>query len=295
VDRFDDVGRRYDTVSFLTDYGLEDEFVGVVKSVLRDMAPHVTVVDLTHGIRPFDIRGGSLALARAIPYVAEGIVLAVVDPGVGTSRRAVAIEVAGGAGVVVGPDNGLLAPAVAIVGGADRAVELTNPAHHLVAPGATFAGRDVFAPVAAHLANGVDLAELGPVVDTDLLVPGMIPLPRGEADGVHADVLWVDRFGNCQLNVGPDDLTPGIDVWAVTIGDERRAARLATSFGELGPGSVGLVLDSHGLYALAFDQRSAAHELHLATGDTVRLSIIDGGDDAGAAPVASPVTLRRDR
>jgi S-adenosyl-L-methionine hydrolase (adenosine-forming) len=288
------VGRRYETVSFLSDYGLDDEFVGVVKSVVRDMAPHVTVVDLTHGIRPFDIRGGSLALARAIPYVAEGIVLAVVDPGVGTSRRAVAIEVAEGAGVLVGPDNGLLAPAVAIVGGADRAVELSNPDHHLTAPGATFAGRDVFAPVAAHLANGVDLAELGPAVDIDVLLPGMIPLPRSEADGVHAEVLWVDRFGNCQLNVGPDDLTPGIDVWAVTISDERRAARLATSFGELGPGSVGLVLDSHGMYALALDQRSAAGELHLATGDAVRLSIIDEVD-GGAPPVASPVTLRRDR
>jgi S-adenosylmethionine hydrolase len=287
------VGRRYESVSFLTDYGLDDEFVGVVKSVLRDMAPHVTVIDLTHGIRPFDIRGGSLALARAIPYVAEGIVLAVVDPGVGTSRRAVAIEVADGAGVLVGPDNGLLAPAVAIIGGADRAVELTNPEYHLAAPGATFAGRDVFAPVAAHLAGGVDLTELGPPIDPNLLMPGMLPLPRNERDGVHAEVLWVDRFGNCQLNVGPDDLTSGVDVWAVTIGDERRAARLATSFGELGPGSVGLVLDSQGMYALALDQRSAAHELHLATGDAVRLSIID--DDAGAAPAVSPVTLRRDR
>jgi S-adenosyl-L-methionine hydrolase (adenosine-forming) len=289
------VGRRYDTVSFLTDYGLDDEFVGVVKSVLRDMAPHVTVVDLTHGIRPFDIRGGSLALARAIPYVPDGIVLAVVDPGVGTSRRAIAIEVAGGAGVLIGPDNGLLAPAVAIIGGADRAVELTNPEHHLTAPGATFAGRDVFAPVAAHLAGGVDLAELGPAVDPDLLMPGMIPLPRSETDGVHAEVLWVDRFGNCQLNVGPDELTPGVIVWAVTIGDERRAARVATSFGELGPGSVGLVLDSHGMFALALDQRSAADELHLATGDAVRLSIIDDGDDGRASPVASPVALRRDR
>ncbi len=288
------MGRRHDTVSFLSDYGLDDEFVGVVKSVLRDLAPHVTVVDLTHGIRPYDVRGGSLAMARAIPYVAEGVVLAVVDPGVGTSRRAVAIEVAGGAGVFVGPDNGLLAPAVAIVGGADRAVELTNPEHHLTAPGATFAGRDVFAPVAAHLANGVDLAELGPTVDPGLLVPGMISVPRDEADGIHAEVLWVDRFGNCQLNVGPEDLTAGHDVWAVSIGDERRAARLATSFGELGSGSVGLVLDSHGLYALAFDQRSAARELHLAAGDAVRLSIIDAPDER-AAPAASPVTLRRDR
>jgi S-adenosylmethionine hydrolase len=287
------VARAYDTVSFLTDYGLDDELVGVVKAVLRDMAPHAVVLDLTHGIRPFDVRGGSLALARAIPYVPDGVVLAVVDPGVGTTRRALAIEVAGGAGVLLGPDNGLLAPAVAIAGGAERAVELTNPEHHLAAPGATFAGRDVFAPAAAHLCNGGELTDLGPLVDAGLLMPGMVALPRVEADGVHAEVLWVDRFGNCQLNVGPEDLA-GVDVWAVSIGDERRAAKLATSFGELGPGSVGLVLDSHGMYALAFDQRSAAHELRLATGDAVVLAEFD---DAGGGPtgVSSPVTLRRDR
>ncbi len=289
------MARRYDTVSFLTDYGLDDEFVGVVKAVLRDLAPHAVVIDLTHGIRPFDVRGGSLALARAIPYVPDGVVLAVVDPGVGTSRRALAIEVAGGAGILLGPDNGVLAPAVAIAGGADRAVELTNPEHHLAAPGATFAGRDVFAPAAAHLCNGGELSDLGPFVDAGLLMPGMVALPRVEPDGIHAEVLWVDRFGNCQLNVGPEDLTAGVDVWAVSIGDERRAATLATSFGELRAGSVGLVLDSQGMYALAFDQRSAAHELHLATGDAVVLGEFD--DAPGAAPpgVSSPVTLRRDR
>jgi S-adenosylmethionine hydrolase len=284
------MARRYDTVSLLTDYGLDDEFAGVVRSVVRDLAPHVTVVDLTHGIRPFDIRGGSLALARAIPYVAEGIVVAVVDPGVGTARRAVAVEVAGGAGVLVGPDNGLLAPAVAVVGGAERAVELTNTDYHLDAPGTTFAGRDVFAPIAAHLCNGVDLAELGPSIDADLLMPGMIPLPREEGDGIHAEVLWVDRFGNCQLNIGPDDLDPDIDVWSVLIDDERRVAHVASAFGALGPGSVGLVLDSQGMFALALDQRSAAAELHLAAGDAVIVAAIDEG--GGEAPV-TPVELRR--
>ncbi len=287
------MGRRHDTVSLLTDYGLDDEFVGVVKSVLRDMAPHVTVVDLTHGIRPFDVRGGSLALARAIPYVASGVVLAIVDPGVGTARRAIAVEVAGGEGVLVGPDNGLLAPAVAVVGGADRAVELTNPEHHLPAPGATFAGRDIFAPAVAALCNGVDLAELGPLVDAAVLMPGMVPIPRDEPDGLHAEVLWIDRFGNCQLNVGPDDLTAGVEVWTVAIGDERRSARIASAFAELGPGSVGLVLDSQGLYALALDQRSAAGELRLATGDVVLLSPADA--DRTPPPAASPVTLRRSR
>src|SRR5262245_33691631 len=127
------MARRYDTISFLTDYGIVDEFVGVVKAVIRDIAPHVSVIDLTHGIAPFDVRGGSLTLARTISYVPTGVVLAVVDPAVGTDRRAVAIEVADGGGVLFGPDNGLLAPAVAMAGGAGRAVNLTNTDFHLVA------------------------------------------------------------------------------------------------------------------------------------------------------------------
>jgi S-adenosylmethionine hydrolase len=274
-------GRRYDTVTFLTDYGLDDEFVGVVKAVLRELAPHVTVVDLTHGIRPFDVRGGALALARAIPYVPEGVVLAVVDPGVGTARRAIAIEVADGAGVLVGPDNGLLAPAAAVAGGAQRAVELTNPEYQLEAPGATFAGRDIFAPAAAHLCNGVELEALGPTVDAATLVPGMIPLPRDDEDGIHAEVLWVDRFGNCQLNVGPDELGEGTeapDVWTMQIGDERRVAHRAGAYAELATGTVGLVLDSHGMYTVALDQHSAAAELRLAAGDAVVLTPIDEPD-----------------
>jgi S-adenosylmethionine hydrolase len=281
------MGRRFDTVSFLTDYGLEDEFVGVVKSVIRDLSPHVTVVDLTHGVRPFDVRGGALALARAVPYVAEGVVLAVVDPGVGTARRAVAVEVAGGAGVLVGPDNGLLAPAVAVVGGADRAVELTNADYHLEAPGTTFAGRDVFAPVAAHLCNGVDLDQLGPAVDPGLLLPGTVPLPRDEPDGLHTEVLWVDRFGNCQLNVTLDDLPADTTVVAVTIGGERRVGHVATTFAELTRGQLGLVVDSQGMCALAFDQHSASADLGLAAGDAVVLSPVDdGGGRAATTTVA---------
>ena len=287
------MARRYDTVSFLTDYGWDDEFVGVVKSVIRDLAPHVTVIDLSHGIRPYDVRGGSLALARAIPYVTEGIVLAVVDPGVGTSRRALAIEVAGGAGVLVGPDNGLLAPAVAIIGGAERAVELTNTQYQLEAPGATFAGRDVFAPAAAHLCNGVDLGELGTPVDPGVLLPGMVPLPRDEPDGIHAEVLWVDRFGNCQLNVGADDLQPDIEVWTVTTGIDRHVARISAAFAHLGVGAVGLILDSHGMYALALDRHSAAAELGLAAGDAV--VIAPSSDDQHPAAISTPVELRRDR
>jgi S-adenosylmethionine hydrolase len=288
------MGRRYETVTLLTDYGLDDEFVGVLKSVIRDLAPHAITIDLTHGIRPYDVRAGALALARAIPYVAEGVVLAVVDPGVGTKRRAVAIEVADGAGVLVGPDNGLLAPAVAVAGGATRAAALDNPEYHLPAPGATFAGRDIFAPAAAHLCLGVDLDALGTAVDPALLTPGMIALPRHESDGLHCEVLWVDRFGNCQLNVGPDEVATvanGADVVTVAIDDERRAARIASTFAELRAGSVGLVLDSQGMYALALDQRSAAEELHIGQGDAVLLTAAEG--DARA--VTSRVELRRSR
>jgi S-adenosylmethionine hydrolase len=292
------VGRRYDTVSLLTDYGLDDEFVGVVKSVIRDLAPHAAIVDLTHGVRPFDVRAGSLALARAIPYVAEGVIVGVVDPGVGTSRKAIAVEVGAGAGVLVGPDNGLLAPAVALAGGATRAVELNNTAYQLEAPGATFAGRDVFAPAAAHLCNGLDLAELGSPLDSALLVPGVIALPRTEADGIHAEVLWVDRFGNCQLNVGPDEVAtltsgsgrPDGDVVTVVCGEQRRSARLAAAFGELPTGTVGLVLDSQGMYALALDRRSAASELALGPGDAVLLA---ASDDAPASPIDARIELTR--
>ena len=298
------MSRRYDTVSLLTDYGSDDEFAGVLASVLRDMAPHATVIDLTHGIRPFDVRGGSLALARAIPYVADGVVVAVVDPGVGTARKAIAVEVAGGAGVLVGPDNGLLAPAVAVAGGAERAVELTDESFHLATPGATFAGRDIFAPVAAHLCNGVDLAELGPAVDSTLLMPGMVPLPQEEADGIHAEVLWVDHFGNCQLNLSPDELPGDDDVLAVVIDGERRIAHRSGAYGDLGRGQLGLVTDSHGMAALAYDQRSAAAELRLAAGDAVVVAAVDetsgtphvaAPDAPIAAPVDSPVARRPSR
>src|SRR5690606_1353268 len=166
------VAPRFDTISFLSDYGTSDEFVGVVKSVIRAIEPGATVIDITHDVPPHDVKAGSLALVRAVQYLCPGVVLAVVDPGVGTDRRAVAIEVGDGQSYLVGPDNGLLAAAVGMVGGATAAVELTNPEYQLPAPGPTFAGRDVFAPAAAHLCNGVPLDALGRRLDPAELVPG---------------------------------------------------------------------------------------------------------------------------
>src|SRR4051812_36792476 len=167
---------RFDTVSYPTHYGHVDEFAGVVHSVIRAIAPDVRVIDLTHDIAPHDIRAGGLALARSAQYLAPGVVLAVVDPGVGTSRRAIAVEVGGGQSYLVGPDNGLLAPAVALCGGADRAVVLDDPEYHLPTLGPTFAGRDVFAPVAANLCNGVPFEAVGTLVDPITLLPGVQPI-----------------------------------------------------------------------------------------------------------------------
>lgn len=266
------MGRRHDTVSFLSDYGLVDEFVGVVHSVVRSLAPRATVVDVTHGVPRHDVRAGSLALVRSVQYLAPGVVLAVVDPGVGTDRRAVAVEVADGAAAFLGPDNGLLAPAVAMTGGATRAVELTNAEYQLPAPGPTFAGRDVFAPAAAHLCNGVDLGELGPEVDPVTLRPGILPLSREEGGRLVGEVLWVDGFGNVQLNVGPDEIEALGDRVTLRWGAEQvRTARRAPTYGALKTGEVGLVVDSYGLVSVALDRRSAAEELRLRPGDAVTL------------------------
>ena len=271
------MGRRHNTVSFLSDYGAVDEFAGVVRSVIRSMAPHVTVIDVCHEVPPHDVRAGSLTLVRAVQYLAPGVVLAVVDPGVGTGRRGVAVEVGeDGEAVFVGPDNGLLAGAVSMVGGASRAVELANDAYHLPAPGPTFAGRDVFGPAAAHLCNGVDLAEFGPPVDPLTLRPGLIPLSRREGEKLETEVLWVDRFGNIQLNVGPEDVESFGDRVTVRWSGNVRSAARVKAYEDVAPGQLGLLIDSYGLMALVLDRTSAADELGVKAGDALTLEAPSG-------------------
>ncbi len=258
-------------VSFLSDYGRVDEFVGVCHAVMLDIAPELRIVDVTHDIPPFDVRAGALALVRAVQYLPAGVVLAVVDPGVGTERRCIAVAVE--QGILVGPDNGLLAPAVAMLGGGRYVVELREPRFRLEAPGPTFAGRDIMAPAAAHLATGVPIDELGPALDPATLAPGLVPLSREEEDEIVAEVLWVDRYGNCQLNVAPEQLLArGVargDVISVRVGDRDRRARWVGVFAEAKPSELVVVVDSYGMCALAFDRRSAAEELHAAPGRTV--------------------------
>jgi len=202
------------------------------------------------------------------------VVLAVVDPGVGTARRAVAVEVGqDGESFFVGPDNGLLASAVSMVGGATRAVELANVEYQLPAPGPTFAGRDVFAPAAAHLCRGVALTELGPEVDPFSLRPGLLPVPRVEGDRLLTEVLWVDHFGNAQLNIGPDEIDGYGERIAVRYRDQVRGAHRRVAYADIKAGEVGLVVDSYGLVSLAMDRMSAADELKLRPGDSVSLDL----------------------
>ncbi|MGZ8734748.1 MAG: SAM hydrolase/SAM-dependent halogenase family protein [Acidimicrobiia bacterium] len=261
------------TFSFLSDYGLADEFVGVCKGVVLSFAPEVRVLDITHEIPAHDVRAGALTLVRSVQYLPPGVVMAVVDPGVGTDRRLVAARTADH--VLVGPDNGLLAPAVGMVGGATTVVSLTNTDFHLPTPGVTFAGRDVLAPAAGHLAAGVPLEDLGEIVDPASLVPGLVSLPQHDDDAITGEVWWIDRFGNCQLNIDPDELRSrggrlGSPV-EIEIGGTPRMARWVTTYGDARPSELVLVVDSYGLLSLAFDRRSAADELGLRAGSGVAL------------------------
>jgi S-adenosylmethionine hydrolase len=246
------------------------------------------------------VRAGALALVRAVQYLPEGVVLAVVDPGVGTERRCIAVDVENA--VLIGPDNGLLAPAVAMLGGPRRVHELTSAEHRLAAPGPTFAGRDVMAPAAAYVASGVALATLGPEIDPVTLTPALVPLPDDEGDGrITGEVLWVDRYGNCQLNVAPEQLvaagTHEGDGLEVTVYDAAgqhaaRRARWVHTFADARPGELVVLVDSYGMCTLALDRRSASTELGVRAGSAVTVAV-EGAGGAPADGPAVPVQLGR--
>ncbi len=262
-------------ISFLSDFGLGDEFVGVVHGVLATVAPESRVIDVTHGIGRGNVRSGALALMRAMPYLPEGVALAVVDPGVGTDRRAIAAETEWG--FFVGPDNGLLSPAVATVGGASRVVTLENPDARIPSPGRTFDGRDVFGPAAGLLAAGeMDFEDLGTPVDPESLTPMLLPLAEHQPEGLMAAAWWTDRFGNVQTNASPDDLMMmGLregDTVAVKVGSRTRALRWVGTYGEAAPGQLVVHVDSYGMMALAVVEGSAAEELEISGERPLRFS-----------------------
>lgn len=253
-------------ISFLSDFGRTDEFVGVVHGVIARIAPEARVIDVGHDFARGDVRGAALALLRSIQYLPEGVVLAVVDPGVGTARRPIAVRTQWGH--FVGPDNGLLAPAVAMVGGADRIVAIDNAELRIPSAGATFDGRDVFAPAAAVLSSGeAAIDELGTPIGDGSFVPLMVPLAEPVGDGVLGEVLWVDHFGNVSTNVAPDDLValglgPGDDV-TVAVGATEHRLVWAAAYGDVDPGRLLVHVDSSGQMAVAARGERADERLAL--------------------------------
>jgi S-adenosyl-L-methionine hydrolase (adenosine-forming) len=265
---------RYDWIIFLSDYGLEDSYVGVCHGVMARIAPHARVIDLSHAVGPQDVRHGATVLAQSVGYLPGAVHLAVVDPGVGTGRGQVALE-AGGR-MLVGPDNGLLVWAADALGGIERAHALVNPAYQLSPVSRTFHGRDVFAPAAAHLATGLDPAALGPELDPAGLV--RIPAPTVTVDGdrVLAEVLAVDHFGNLLLTLGPPELErAGLllgDPVEIQVGDRTFTAALGETFAAVPAGRLVVHADSSGRIAISLNRGRAVERLHARTGDQVVLS-----------------------
>ncbi len=263
-------------IVFLSDYGLEDEFVGTCHGVIARIAPESRVIDLMHAIPPHDVLRGALVLAQAVRFMpADAVFLAVVDPGVGTARCRLAVRTESGSDLV-GPDNGVLSLAWARLGGVAEAVEIASPdvVLHPIAP--TFHGRDVFAPAAAHLARGSDLASLGPPVDPGSLV--ILSLPEAEVrhGRVSTEVLAQDRFGNLQLSARPADLEAA-GLSSARVLEVRGLGVVASlhvvaSFGEVEHGDLALIVDSGGWLAIAVNGGSAAEALALSSGDALTVA-----------------------
>ncbi|MQA83775.1 MAG: hypothetical protein GEV03_03835 [Streptosporangiales bacterium] len=261
-------------ITFLTDYGLEDGFVASCHGVMVRLAPGIPIIDITHLVPPGDVRRGAAVLAQTVPYLPSGVHVAVVDPGVGTARRAVAVEA--GDHVFVGPDNGLLSWAVRAVGGARRSHRLEarelwiHPVSH------TFHGRDMFAPVAARLAGGLDLAEVGPAIPVDDLTSLPEPVSRMRDGYAEGEVLSADRFGNVQLSVRASQLSElGVnsgDTLAVDLARRTLTVPFRETFAAVSPGELVAYVDSAGFVAIAVNSGNAAQRLGLPPGAQVRLA-----------------------
>ena len=261
-------------VTFLTDFGLQDDFVGTCHGVIAGIAPDVRVIDVTHGIAPQAVLQGALVLRNTTAYMPVGVHVAVVDPGVGGARRAVAVQTNDGR-IFVGPDNGLLLLAADELGIA-AAHELTETRYRLPEVSRTFHARDVFSPAAAHLAAGVPLGELGPAIDPVTLVRIAVPEPSVGRTQIGATVLSVDRFGNVATNVRREH----IDALGLANGDrvevrltlDRYFAIVASTFADAPPGELILYEDSYRLVTLAISNGNAARLTGVAAGDELRIA-----------------------
>ena len=262
-------------VTFLTDFGLQDDFVGTCHGVIARIAPGVRVIDVTHGIEPQAVLQGAIVLHNTVPYLPVGVHLAVVDPGVGGTRRAVAVRTRDGR-AFVGPDNGLLMLA-SDDAGIEAAHELVDPRYRLEHVSRTFHARDIFAPAAAHLAAGVEIDALGPAVDPADLVRIDVPEPLVGRTQISTTVLVIDRFGNIATNatrehVAALGLAAG-DRVEVRLTLDRYYAVLADTFADAGPGELLLYEDSYGLMTLAISRGDAAGLTGVAAGSELRIAV----------------------
>jgi len=267
--------RQSVVITFLTDFGLQDDFVGTCHGVIARIAPEARVIDVTHGIPPQAVLQAAIVLQATLPYLPVGVHLAVVDPGVGSDRRSIAIRTGDGR-FFVGPDNGLLLLA-ADIGGIVAAHELQNPAYRLADVSRTFHARDVFAPAAAHLALGVPIDDFGPAVPVDELVRVAVPVPQLGRAQVSATVLSIDRFGNVALNLRRDDLSAlGVARGSrveIRLTFDRYYAVVAETFADAASGELILYEDAYGFVTVAISQGSAARLTGVRQGDELRVAI----------------------
>lgn len=259
-------------ITFLSDYGLDDDFVGVCHAVIAGICPEARVIDLVHRVPRGDVRAGAVVLHGALPYLPVGVHLCVVDPGVGSSRRGVALRLTDGR-ILVGPDNGLLAPAAERGGGVVESVDIGRSPFALSPISATFHGRDVFAPVAARLAGGAAVSDAGTCLDPHELVALELPRARVEDGVLVAHALYIDRFGNVGLDVEEPSFDVGAALEVTAASGRLERVRYVRTFADAGAGELVLYEDSYRRLAVAVNQGDAAARLDLNVDDELRIQL----------------------
>ena len=290
LDAADDEVASIDVVTLLSDRGSGSEWVGTLHSILRQLAPTAAIIDLAHDVAVDDVKAASLALARSVQYLAPGVIVASVAADAEPTMRHIAVSAAGGNAIFVGPDNGVLASALAMVGGAEEAVILDRADLFLESPGTLDPGRDIYAPIAGQLCAGASLADLGTPIDPVLLRPGLLPLPSEEGSALVGEILAVGHRGVLHVNVEPEELAAWGDSVTIRIGECERTAHRVEHFSEISPGGLGLVVDAMGMVAVAANGSSAAEDLSAEMGDQVRFTPSEAEVKAG---VTTAVALGR--
>ena len=262
-------------ITFLSDYGLSDDFVGVCHGVIAQICPQARIIDLTHGIPRHDVLAGAIVLGQALTYLPRGVHLAVVDPDVGAQRRAIALRLASGR-LLVGPDNGLLSVAASVGGGITQAADIAHSRYRLQPVSATFHGRDIFAPVAAALAGGAGLRDVGEPLYPGAVVALDLPEPRQDGGTLVAHVRYIDHFGNLQLNATHEHLAEaGLKLGRsvrIELGDRSsHPVHFARTFADAAPRELLLYEDAQRRLAIAVRDGDAAAALGLAVDAEVRI------------------------